>query len=220
MLSSQGQLAPPYLDVAVVELVHLREPLARHAVEAQVDPSETKTLKGGCTFNWLTTKCFQPSAFQPRVNLMSTCTCLTSGSALRSRMHRHAATTASSGFDIDRVVVAQAHVVPVHRVMCKYTIIPCLPCPTEPTYTSSGASSDKQEGVQVESTVISFPFSNQTLKPWVLSSRGQLAPPHRVAPACSRDSRSNIWYGPRCRDASSDNQVQVESKFLSIRLKR
>ena len=44
------------------------------------------------------------------------------------------------GVQWDRVT--EYHVVPVHRAMCKYTIIPSSPCPTEPTHTSHYIQAD------------------------------------------------------------------------------
>ena len=46
------------------------------------------------------------------------------------------------GFSLWDTAVTEHHVVPVHRAMCKYTIIPNSPCltahrvPLKPTYTS------------------------------------------------------------------------------------
>ena len=37
----------------------------------------------------------------------------------------------SVGHGVQWDMITEYHLVPVHRVMCKYTIIPSSPCPTE-----------------------------------------------------------------------------------------
>ena len=97
--------------------------------------------------------------------------------------------------------VNEYHVVPVHRAMCKYTIIPSSTvCPTEPTYTSNPPSPSVREPprrrlggasstLALESALLSTLEPESAYIAFNLNLVSELAPLHDGAGAAGRFTR-------------------------------